>query len=435
MSFKDILETHFGVSIDRPKSLKDLKEGDSLYGAYFPPYLGEMINAHKEMLAHAKMHWTFSMGELMESASLQENIGVKFDWEEFTIGESFLNIIRKYKETDRISGLAMALDRRSDYVNIKMFIPKGFSDDEEKVKALHRAYQEVYILTQFECDYIVEPTGFVFYPVPGLVTEYLRNSDDSITLEDVLSVERKFSIEEAVSLLQPLSRVLRLAHNDFRDPDCYSPERTSLVHRDFCPSNVMLLNDGGLKVFDWGYSKFLESSSSVSFGGAITKVGIRIGKPNYLSPEQADGVASDKLLPQTDIYSLCVLAYELMAGRSPYKGLLPIKIYPQVSSGHFTDILKVPVNKDWSRYVVETVYEGMARDPMERMPLQIMPDGRKLRGAARLEETLKQFVEDAKIKCLMSDDCYSEDAAKQVRRNLHARVIKKLKKKEVGKHF
>ena len=84
-----------------------------------------------------------------------------------------------------------------------------------------------------------------------------------------------------------------------------------VVHRDMKSSNIMINNDGRIKISDFGIAR-VESST-------LTRVGDLVGTPSYMSPEQFKGEETDGL---TDLYSIGVIAYELLAGRRPFVGSL-----------------------------------------------------------------------------------------------------------------
>ena len=87
-----------------------------------------------------------------------------------------------------------------------------------------------------------------------------------------------------------------------------------IVHRDIKPENIMIRKDGIVQIMDFGLAK-LYSSDNVS---RLTKVGTTMGTLGYMSPEQVQGLDVDH---RTDIFSLGVVLYEMLAGESPFKGV------------------------------------------------------------------------------------------------------------------
>jgi serine/threonine-protein kinase len=85
----------------------------------------------------------------------------------------------------------------------------------------------------------------------------------------------------------------------------------SVVHRDLKPANVMLSPDGSIKLLDFGLAKLLASDHVLTYGGAL------VGTPAYMAPEQLLGEPVDH---RADLWALGIVAYEMIAGRSPFAG-------------------------------------------------------------------------------------------------------------------
>src|SRR5262245_47884317 len=102
--------------------------------------------------------------------------------------------------------------------------------------------------------------------------------------------------------------------------------REGVVHRDIKPENIMIRPDGYVKVLDFGIAKLIEQrvSSTGTEAPTLVKVetnpGMVLGTAHYMSPEQARGLAVDA---RTDVWSLGVVLYEMVAGRVPFEGQTP----------------------------------------------------------------------------------------------------------------
>ena len=132
---------------------------------------------------------------------------------------------------------------------------------------------------------------------PVLVMEYVEGSN----LKDVIKNKNKVPEKEAVKIVLKVLEALKIAH------------KNDVVHRDIKPSNIMITPDGDVKVMDFGIAKSLVGERL-----SETKTGVKIGTPEYMSPEQITG---KKIDARTDIYSLGIIFYEMVAGKLPFDGV------------------------------------------------------------------------------------------------------------------
>ena len=112
------------------------------------------------------------------------------------------------------------------------------------------------------------------------------------------------TLRETVSILDQTAHALGAAHD------------VGIVHRDVKPGNVLITPEGRVKVTDFGIARAIDTAD-------ITEVGQVIGTVRYMSPEQACG---EEVTPASDVYSLAVIGYEMLAGRTPFDGDTPVAI-------------------------------------------------------------------------------------------------------------
>jgi serine/threonine protein kinase/Tfp pilus assembly protein PilF len=132
-----------------------------------------------------------------------------------------------------------------------------------------------------------------------IATEFV----DGITLRRLLR-KKKPSVSEALDLALQIAGALSAAHG------------AGIIHRDIKPENIMIRSDGLVKILDFGIAKYMPSANGRR-GLVETEVGEVIGTTAYMSPEQARGLEIDQ---RTDIWSLGVILYEMIAGKLPFAG-------------------------------------------------------------------------------------------------------------------
>ena len=118
---------------------------------------------------------------------------------------------------------------------------------------------------------------------------------------------RPMPYSNAAHLLAPMARALAYAHSQ------------NVIHRDVKPANILITSGGEPMLSDFGVAKILESEE----GNTLTGTGVGIGTPEYMAPEQWE----NKVSPQTDIYALGVVFYEMVTGRKPYTADTPAAVY------------------------------------------------------------------------------------------------------------
>lgn len=179
--------------------------------------------------------------------------------------------------------------RLNRFVAIKI-LKAEFSDDKKFVEKFRAEAQSAAGLSQPNIVnvYDVGEEEGMYYIVMELV--------EGITLKSFIERKGKLDIKEAVGIAIQIAQGMESAHSNH------------IIHRDIKPQNIMISKEGKVKVTDFGIAKAVTSDTITSNA---------MGSVHYLSPEQARGGFSDE---KSDIYSLGVTLYEMLAGRVPFIG-------------------------------------------------------------------------------------------------------------------
>jgi len=196
------------------------------------------------------------------------------------LGEGAMGVV--YEATDQSLGRKVAIKKMGDEIKVNEREKQRFLDEARTVALLHHPHI-VEIYTIFE-------EGEDIY----LVFEHV----DGGTLDRVVDKEARIPFDRALRLFGEISGALAYAHSK------------NVIHRDLKLANIMLSNDGDIKVMDFGLAhQALQSMARMSNAEVV-------GSPAYMSPEQALGVSS----VESDIYSLGVCLYEALSGVLPFQG-------------------------------------------------------------------------------------------------------------------
>ncbi|MFD1735769.1 Stk1 family PASTA domain-containing Ser/Thr kinase [Bacillus salitolerans] len=247
----------------------------------------------------------------------------------------------RYKIMDTIGGGGMAnvylardmiLERN---VAVKVLRP-DFSDDEEFIRRFHREAQAATSLNHpnVVSIYDVGEEDQIYY----IVMEYI----DGTTLKQYIQKYGPLSNEEAVNIMIQLTSALEHAHENH------------IVHRDIKPHNILIDENGIVKVTDFGIAVALSSTT-------ITQTNSFLGSVHYLSPEQARGGMATK---KSDIYSLGIVLFELITGRLPFFGESAVSI----ALKHLQS--DTPSPKRWNPSIPQSleniILKATAKDPFHR---------------------------------------------------------------------
>ncbi|HEX8163725.1 MAG TPA: serine/threonine-protein kinase [Pyrinomonadaceae bacterium] len=179
---------------------------------------------------------------------------------------------------------------------------------------------------------------------PFIVMEHVEGA----TLADVLARDGRFAPERAVRVAAEICDVLTEAH------------RLGIVHRDLKPSNIML-NERGVCVLDFGIAKVLANSADATKTHATTESGLIIGTPRYMSPEQCTG---QSVGPASDLYSVGVLVYEMLAGSPPFTDQLQSAVLVKQATTPPPPL--VARRSDVPRRLALVVHALLAKSPADR---------------------------------------------------------------------
>jgi eukaryotic-like serine/threonine-protein kinase len=173
---------------------------------------------------------------------------------------------------------------------------------------------------------------------PYLVMEYLPGG----TLKKILG--KPVPWQAALRLLLPVARGVDYAH------------QRGIVHRDIKPANILITESGDPMLSDFGIAKLFEGDQATS----LTSTGMVVGTPEYMAPEQWDG----KPNPQSDLYSLGIVLYEMVAGRKPYMADTPMSILVKQA----TEPLPPPHQfvADLPEAMEFLLIKALAREPRDR---------------------------------------------------------------------
>nr|BFE88781.1 hypothetical protein GCM10020093_113820 [Planobispora longispora] len=192
------------------------------------------------------------------------------------------------------------------------------------VKVMHRSLAED---PAFVRRFIGEAKSVASLSHPNVVQVFDQGTDgDNVylsmehvpgrTLRDVLRDRGRLPAREALEVMIPVLAALGAAH------------QAGMIHRDVKPENVLLTDDGRVKVVDFGLARAAEASNQ-------TRTGMMIGTIGYMSPEQVTAGAADA---RSDVYSAGIMLFELLTGRQPYEGETPMS----VAYRHVHDTVPMP---------------------------------------------------------------------------------------------
>jgi serine/threonine protein kinase len=207
-----------------------------------------------------------------------------------------LTQVGKYQILEKIGvgGFGSVYRGRDPFIKRSVAIKTCQGDDDEIRKRFFREAEYAGNLHHPNITTIYD-FGVTDDGIPYIVQEFLTGED----LDKKIKRQELIPIVEKIRILRDVAEGLGYAHT------------AGIIHRDIKPANIRILDDGSVKIMDFGIAKSMVSEST------LTQTGITLGTASYLAPEQIRGEPVDQ---RTDIFSLGVLAYELFMYQRPFTG-------------------------------------------------------------------------------------------------------------------
>ena len=171
-----------------------------------------------------------------------------------------------------------------------------------------------------------------------IVMEYIEGK----TLKQLLKKRGSLTLSEAIDIMLQLTDGMAHAHDSY------------IVHRDLKPQNIMIQDDGQIKITDFGIAMALNSTQ-------LTQTNSVMGSVHYLPPEQAAGKGTTI---KSDIYSMGIIFYELLTGELPFKGDSAVEIALKQMKEPLPDVHKL--NNDIPQSIENVILKSTAKNPKNR---------------------------------------------------------------------
>lgn len=247
----------------------------------------------------------------------------------------------RYEILSRVGGGGMALVYKAHDVLLNRNVAvkvlrQQFVHDDEFIRRFRREAQSAAALSH--------PNVVSIYDVGQedethyIVMEYVEGKN----LNEIIQERAPLQTDEAVRIAMQICDALDHAHQNH------------IIHRDIKPHNILIGNNGRVKVTDFGIARAVTSST-------ITHTGSVVGSVHYFSPEHAKGINTGE---KSDLYSLGIVIYQMLTGRLPFLGESPIS----VALKHLQETFEEPriVNPHIPQSVENVILKAMRKKPSER---------------------------------------------------------------------
>lgn len=298
-----------------------------------------------------------------------------------------------YRCTDTIDDREVAVKiLKDEYLNNEEFI-RRFKNESKAIAMLsHPNIVKVYDVSFGDM-------------IQYIVMEYI----DGITLKEYIEMQGVLSWKEVVHFTTQILKALQHAHEK------------GIVHRDIKPQNIMLLQNGTIKVTDFGIARFSDKATRTMTEQAI-------GSVHYIAPEQARGASTDG---KSDIYSVGVMLYEMLTGRLPFEAdsavsvalmqlqstpTMPRVINPAIPQGLEQITMKAmqkdPINRYQSAVELLTDLERFRLNPSVTFDYNYFVDNQPTRAVGDLRATIRRTPRNQERRTadrLKSKEDYNDD--------------------------
>lgn len=320
-------------------------------------------------------------------------------------------------------GMAIVYKARDNKLNrlvaVKI-LKKEFADNEDIAQKFKREATAIAKLSDPNIVNVLDVGHEEENNMDYFVMEYV----DGKTLKDVIIFNGKLSYSTAINIAIQVAKALECAH------------KNNIIHRDVKPQNILVTENGDVKVTDFGIAK----SSTAS---TITNTTTIMGSAHYLSPEQAKGTFIDL---RSDMYSLGIVLYEMVTGKLPFEGESPVTI----ALKHIQEepISPKEVNSSIPESINQLINKAISKDPINRYQnsRELIVDLQKIKENPDINLVAKNDVYDSRTIVMApikpmeqkvkkkntintNDDFYDEDDSYEEEKE----IVKKKKSKNIKK--